>query len=161
MVTSANEWRGRKGTELNLPSGNTALVRAPGIQHFLKAGRLPNSLRTMIMRGIKGDEKVKLEALFEDESNFIELFELIDQVLLQVVIEPEVKPVPLDDEGVEVPLGSRDQGFIYVDEVDMEDKFFIFQFAVGGTRDLERFREEQATGLANLQSSESLASSSE
>lgn len=32
--------------------------------------------------------------------------------------------------------------FMYLEEVDLTDKIFIFQYAVGGTRDLERFRSE-------------------
>jgi len=39
---------------------------------------------------------------------------------------------------------------IYSDEVDLDDKMFIFQYAVGGTRDLERFRSEHAAGMGDI-----------
>lgn len=39
---------------------------------------------------------------------------------------------------------------IYTNEVDLMDKIFIFNFAVGGTRDLERFRGELGDGMGAL-----------
>jgi hypothetical protein len=37
---------------------------------------------------------------------------------------------------------DRDPMFLYASEVDFNDKVFIFQYAVGGSADLERFRSE-------------------
>jgi hypothetical protein len=54
-------------------------------------------------------------------------------------IPAELRPIEVN--GVELA---------YVDWVDMEDKIFLFNFAVGGTRDIERFREEQAQSVADL-----------
>lgn len=155
QAISAREWKGRRGKELNLPSGNTVLVRNPGVEHFLRTGVIPNSLKSAIMEGLEGDSaKDKLQALLKDEKDVVELFELMNRILLQVVIEPKVRPTPLDESGNLVPLEDRDLDFIYVDEVDLEDKAFIFQYAMGGTNDLKSFREEQKDSLESLRSSE-------
>lgn len=148
-ATSARDWRGRGGTELELPSGNTALVRNPGIQHFMKIGIIPNSLRGIVSQAIQsGKTDLHTEDLLKDESDLDQLLEMFDKVLIHTVIEPKVKPVPTDEEGQIVPLEDRDQDFIYPDEVDFNDKAFIFQFAVGGTRDLESFRQQQVASMA-------------
>lgn len=155
-ATPVNEWRGRKGTPLELPSGNTALVRNPGIQHFLKTGQIPNSLRSMIQKAMNSGDKApeKLQTIFENEEEMAELFDLFDKVILQVVIEPKVLPVPVDEDGMELHMNDRDlEAGIYVDEVNLEDKAFIFQYAVGGTKDLERFREGQKTTMEHLSTS--------
>lgn len=148
--TQPSQWRGRGGMPLTLPSGNVALVRVPGIQHFLKAGIIPNNLRTLIMKGMAGETEFKLEDMVKNEEDLDRLLETFDKVLLEVVVEPKVAPVVLDEEGKPVPFEDRDQSLIYVDEVVLEDKMFIFQFAVGGTRDLENFRDEQKAVLESI-----------
>ncbi len=72
---------------------------------------------------------------------------MYDAVLLHVVIEPHVLPVPPPEE-------ARDPDGLYVDDVDLEDKVFLFNWAVGGTADVEAFRKEQADNLAVVHSSE-------
>jgi hypothetical protein len=59
------------------------------------------------------------------------------------VIEPTVNPLPENE-------ADRKQELLYVDEVDLDDKFYIMAFALGGTRDLEGFREATGSGVANL-----------
>jgi hypothetical protein len=51
---------------------------------------------------------------------------------------------------------DRDADTMYADEVDFNDKVFIFNFAVGGTRDLERFRSEHGEFVAGVESSASV-----
>lgn len=41
---------------------------------------------------------------------------------------------------------------IFTDQVDIDDMMFIFNFAMGGTRDLERFREERDESLGSMES---------
>jgi len=73
---------------------------------------------------------------------------LTDTACIFMVMEPVVKPVPLDDDGEVIPFSQREKGeFLYVDEIQFEDKMFIFNWAVGGTADLEKFRQELGAGL--------------
>ena len=51
---------------------------------------------------------------------------------------------------------ERDPDQLYADEVDMEDKNFVFQFAVGGTADVKRFRGEQSQRVANLSNGQAI-----
>ena len=150
QATPASSWKGRKGAPVELPSGNIALLRRPGIEHFLRSGNIPNSLKNVIRSAMGKDGEGKLNELMEDDQSFIELFELMDRILVEVVVEPKVKPVPMDRDGKKILIDDRDDQFIYVDEVDLEDKTFIFQYAMGGTKDLERFRSEQKGSLGNL-----------
>lgn len=109
------------------------------------------------------------------ENAIVEIFESFDRVTAMCVIEPKIlyhKEEMRDGEGKfvgwrEIPASRRysdehheDHEFyredppLYTDEVDMEDKTFIFNVVVGGTRDLEQFREEHGDALATLQSGE-------
>lgn len=162
--TSAREWKGRerkRGVELPLPSGNVALVTNPGIEHFIRIGLIPNSLKSVIQRAIQGKD-VQLEEMLETDKDIENFFELLDKVLVNVVIAPKVKAVPIDGETKEsVPLADRDQDFIYPDEVDFDDKIFVFNFAVGGTKDLETFRSQQDTFMESVRPGKTVASTSE
>lgn len=145
---TASQWRQKKGAELTLPSGNVALVRNPGMHHFLRIGVIPNTLRGIVSEAISGGKaNFQPKDLLKEEEDLDKIFQMLDDVLVEVVIEPRVKAVPMREveEGkkIPVPLEDRDQDFIYPDEVDMEDKSFIFQFAVGGTKDLSSFRRQQ------------------
>lgn len=116
----------------------------------------------------------------EDPAVISDMLGAIDKLMVKVVVEPKVAyhkclkkpadmggvtPGPAHEEWVLIPEELRDgttecpacgavhpdtDEIIYVDDVDLEDKFFIFNYAVGGTRDLERFRSEFAAGLGDL-----------
>lgn len=169
-VTSASEWKkaNSSGVELALPSGKVCLVKRMGPQAFLGVGdgNVPNGLLSLIMplleeAGKKGaaqstEESVSQAQLDEiqskilnDHEKMLEMLELIDNVTVACVMEPKVNSVPtreveVDGEIVEqkIPMNEReDQELLYVDEVDADDKTFIFNFVVGGSADLDRFRQ--------------------
>jgi len=152
-MTSAKQWKKNvvKGLRaLELPSGNTAKVKAPGMQAFLAQGFIPNSLMSMVIASLdqnsgKTPKKTPAQLAKErdveaekfmkevaaDPTKIAELMTAMDKVWLECVVEPET--LPATDE-------VRDDEHLYVDEVDFDDKMFVFQFAVGGTRDIEQFR---------------------
>lgn len=157
--TPAAQWKGKQNTteDLLLPSGNVAKVRRPGMQAFVTAGIIPNSLLGIMMKELErggAQQPFNPDEIVGDIQNNPEklndLMELVDSVLVHCVLEPKVE---LPTKGVE-----RDPNTLYADEVDLEDKFFIFQYAVGGSRDLERFREGSAAMLAGSQPGEDLGS---
>lgn len=155
-VTTASQWKGRRGSPIELPSGNIALLRRPGIDHYLRTGAIPNSLKNTIRSAMGKNPQAKMDDLLEDEDSMMELFGLMDRIMIEVVVDPKVRPVPLDDSGRPILLDDRDPDFIYTDEVDLEDKTFIFQYAMGGTKDLERFRREQSAGVGTLPAREGM-----
>lgn len=138
-VTSAKAWKQKTstGTPLVVPSGNTCLVRTPGMQVFIKQGLIPNSLMPIVQEAMnKGRAPKNMD--FDTDKNpelLNEMMDLMDAVTVYCVIEPKVEPAPASED-------QRDEDTLYVDEVDFNDKMFIFQFAVGGTSDLAKFREE-------------------
>lgn len=155
-ATSAKSWKKKAQTELELPSGNVALVRAMRITDMLAEGFFPENLRGEILGQIgKAENGVgkpgdptdgadAIQKMFEDPEKMSDMFEIFDKVLLKCVVEPQVLPVPADDE-------DRDEELLYVDEVDLEDKVFIFQWAVGGDDDLTSFREEFSESVGSLE----------
>lgn len=143
-ATSADEWK--KDAEniglvdLEVPSGKVCQVKPIGMDAFLSAGLIPNSLMAIVRAGMTAtdDREQVVDELMEDVNGeqLVDMMRMFDAVTCHVVIQPEVHPVPERE-------SDRRHDLLYVDEVDVNDKFFIFNFAVGGTRDLERFRQQQ------------------
>lgn len=159
-TTSANEWRKATGTKLNLPSGHVCLVQRPGVRAFFNSGIIPDELTPMVQAMIQGkvdlaeDEKAKV---FEQADNLVLLLKMVDDIMVHCVQAPRLLAVPqrqIDEERTEdVPMDERpDPGdALWVDEIDDEDKQFVFQFAVGGTKDLKTFREQARQSVDRLQ----------
>jgi len=158
QVSSAKDFKTQaKGHPLEVRSGNVALVRRPGIQVFIKSGMVPNSLMPIIQKALAAGEKAKdldFSEIAEDAKKLEDVLDLVDKVTCYCVIEPKVLPVP---ENVE----DRDEEALYVDEVNFDDKVFIYQYAVGGTADLESFRAEQARLMGSVPDGEDLVDSTE
>lgn len=149
IPTSASEWKsGVQGTLITVPSGKKITVRIVGMSAFLKKGLIPNALIPVIQAAMQAGkldtDEVDLGSMFEDPEKLQSLVELCDNVTVDVAISPKVHPIPNDAKGKPLPLESdeRDPGKLYVDEMDFNDKMYIFNFAVGGTADLELFRQE-------------------
>lgn len=151
-VSSAQGWKGKsKGTELELPSDNVCVVEPVGMQVFLSRGMIPNSLMPLIQEAINKGKPPKMDQLIVDKNTLDQMMKLMDDVVCYVVLEPRVNPIPMDVEGNILPQADRDRELLYVDEVDFLDKTFIFQFVVGGTRDLEQFRQGLSRSMESVQ----------
>lgn len=150
-ATAAKSWKkATKLAELDLPSGNTALVKPMRITTMLAEGFFPDSLRAIVMQQLS-EEKPSEEATagaiqeaFGDMNKLTEMFDVFDRICLAVVKEPQVLPAPENE-------ADRDEDLLYIDEVDQEDKMFIFQWAVGGDRDIDTFRAESGLGVGSLE----------
>lgn len=143
--------------DLTVPSGNVCKVRASGgMAMFMQKGMIPNSLMPIIKEHMNDSRDLQATAgdVLDNPELLENMMELADNVVMHVVMLPEIQPIPMvpDGNGGEtvVPQEQRNPAVLYVDEVDMNDKMFIFQWAMGGTKDVERFREEQAASLADL-----------
>lgn len=163
---------------LELPSGNVALVKRPGMEKLLRMGLMPDSLTPIAMQHLataesggrpmsKKDEndieRQMMEKILQDPKELEDLMLTFDRVVVEVCVEPKVRmgiyteadvleglvkhdesKVTEKDVGNDIPDEDRDEELLYADDVDIEDKQFIFQFVVGGSSDLEQFRREQA-----------------
>lgn len=175
--TPASQWKGKlnaAGTDLPLPSGNVARVRSLDPQAFLAQGMIPDPLSQLIRKSInnkKGLPPKELEKIADDPEKLTAALEMFDRVLVHVVLEPAVQmPPPCEECGVYANTpqhrdqthesyhayreGARNGEVLYADEVDMGDKMFIFQWCLGGTKDLEKFRGEQAAIVGSLSDGE-------
>lgn len=165
--------------DLYLPSGNTCLVVRPGVQGLIKHGILDSldSLTGLVQTELIDAKDPKstmkaVSALAERPADLLAAMDLMDKVIEYVVKEPHVirpirrdaagKPV-LDDAGKEIPLADeeRDPEELYTDEVDMDDRLFIFQFVVGGTRDIESFRAQRQAMLGGVPTGQDVPLSAE
>lgn len=173
-VTPITAWKAPKA--LKVPSGNVCLIRGVSLQVFLAQGVIPNSLLPLLMpsetqEGAKKAQKT-LDQMGGNPQMLREYTALSDAVCVQVLANPPVHPIPackachkpvehpnhpisssdLDDEGKHAyEGGTRDDELLYVDEVDLMDKAFIFRRVVmGRMEDAEKFREQQATGVAPM-----------
>jgi hypothetical protein len=165
--TPASEWGSKvavAGTDLRLPSDNVARVRNLSPQAFLASGMIPDPLFKIIQDAIasgKGLPPSTMKKLSDDKASLIDTLMMFDRVLCFCVIEPQIKmPPPCSDCGEyftdkhssdhDYREGARDPEVLYADQVVMDDKVFIFQWALGGVKDLQSFREEQASLVASI-----------
>ncbi len=164
-VSSARDWKAKVTTELELPSGEVCKVKRVGLEKLLAANVIPDSLTPMaeaaVQRGqgkaAKKTSDQDLTAMARDPQKMIEALDAFDRITEMVVLEPPVVWHKRPVEGIEnvkyeeIPESERDEDVLYTDEVDAMDKMFIFNFVVGGTRDLEKFRTEFGQSLAGVQ----------
>lgn len=139
----------KKGKPLELPSGLVVKARRVELQTFIMKGDVPNPLMSIVGEALEKGQKADIASMVGVDEGKIDLdmvndmYEMVNAVVCQCIVEPQVHPVPEDED-------DRDDDLLYVDEVDDEDKMFIFQWSSGGTSDLATFREEARAGLASV-----------
>jgi hypothetical protein len=152
-ITTAAEWKQNSDAPVpvTVPSGNTCLARKPGMRAFVKAGLIPNSLLPIVMRAVRKQAEPDFKELEGDGGRLQDMIRLMDNVVVHCVMEPRVHPTPPQEDLSDARYDEdfeRDEDKLYVDQVDPDDKAFLFQWACGGTSDLEQFREQSEQLLA-------------
>lgn len=154
-VSPVSSWKKENRSPLlTLPSGNVVRVFNPGMKTFLVNGTLPNSLMSVAEKALQKGQplrKEEMEQIINDPKKIADMLKFVDELTMAVVVEPRIHPTP-----AEGSLRSDDE--LYIDDIDDEDKLFIFQWATGGSTDLERFRSELAGSLDALQPGNDMAS---
>lgn len=150
-------------TDLTVPSGQLCLVRRPGIEGLLKEGvlrdidsftALVNTKHVERVKGKKGkpSDRAKkskdttadeIAELLKDPDKMVNVMHTVDRVVCHVVVKPSIQMTPNDPT-------SRKAGVVYADMVELTDKMFIFNFVVGGSRDIERFLDESQGAVGDL-----------
>lgn len=178
--TSAKEWKGKvqvEGSDLELPSGNVARIKQMSPQAFMSSGVIPDPLTQVIRKAInskKGMKPSDLKEVSDDPKKMASALEMFDRVLSHVAVLPEVEmPPPCTECGEYFTVderhsdrkrddfhkyteGERDPEVLYADQVDMEDKMFIFNWCMGGTGDLTSFREQLESGVESVSNGEDI-----
>lgn len=148
-------WGGKKAAsiELRVPSGQLCLVRTVGVPGLIEAGILSHvdSLTSIvsdefIKKNEAGNPVLDIPGITDSEGAVKSIMEVMSKVVCLAVVEPKVYEVPMkheDPDDPESPLveDERVEGRVYIDTVDEEDQVFIFQAVIGGTQDLEQFRD--------------------
>lgn len=132
--------------DLLMPSGQLALVKRPGVEGMIKAGVL-NDMDTLTglveTTHLSKGKQIDVKSLAADATNIENILHVVDRVVCHVVMKPAVFPTPND-------ITSRKDGVIYADMIDINDKMFIFNYAVGGTKDFEQFRKESEAAMGSV-----------
>lgn len=161
--TPLNEWfedSAVEGTVVALPSGKFARVRITGMEAFIEAGMIPNSLLSIVQEALQRgkpptEEFKKLE---NDPEALKTIADMCNRVAEYCFMEPRVYHCPVGADGKPDPH-LKEKGKLYSDMVALADKFFVFQLAVGGTRNLETFRGNLDTAMESLSASQPVAGS--
>lgn len=170
QVSSAAQWKQSSGVgaPLRVPSGNTCLVRPMDMQALVRNNIIPNELMGIITGAMKTKKAPTMDQMKDelDPEKLLAIMQCMDDVVVHMVVEPKIHPIPqatkqtIDGKETMVP-GDREPDFLYIDEVNQEDKTFIFQYAVGGTRDLDKFREGLASYVGSLEQESEVVNSTE
>lgn len=179
--TKSKKTLGKKSKEtidLTVPSGETCSIRKPDPVALVKAGLIDSldSLTGLVksehidrVQEGRGPSAVLTEAdlleAVKDKDKLRAGFDLIDKVCEFVVVDPKlIRPVKRDadgtpvlgEDGKEIDLrdSERDPSLVYTDDVDFQDRVFIMTVAVGGSRDLEAFRQESNKFVGSLAGSQ-------
>lgn len=117
-MNNGNQWRKRLTTSLLCPSGNVAVVRRPGPDMALRAGKVARILKRQEDAGADIDKQLEfLETLPDDELNKVMGFARI--VLADCVIDPPISLTPKE-------------GQLSPDDVPLQDFWFIYTWAMNG-----------------------------
>lgn len=168
-ISSAADFKRNRGVELELPSGNVCLAKRADIMALLGEGVFPDSFTAIITETIakaqKGpgprdhlppqdeqNQNVANEAMqkvLENPDQLRNLMKSFDRVVVMSVIQPKVA-LATDEQGNIIPDADRDENLVYTDDVDPEDKMFIFNWVVGGSADIDKFRQETSDLVAGV-----------
>jgi hypothetical protein len=143
--------------DLQVPSGQVCLVRRTTLQGMMEAGVLSNvdtltaivNSKYISQSAKKAQPKVDVGELMKDPDELKNVLSVMDDIVCYVVQQPPVQPVPKDEKGNPAPT-EKINGLVYVDDVDLMDKMFIFQYVLGGTKDLEQFRNETEVHVGSV-----------
>lgn len=140
------EWRASKSHETTLPSGLHVTLRDVTMTDLLFTGRLPNSMLDMAQAAADGGQQnIDLKALAK---NGQDLQMLVNELVLLCLIKPPVAETP-------------DEEHIGLDELNGEDKMFIFNWANREVEPVRSFREGENEPVAALQRGNELREASE
>lgn len=128
-VTDAAEWREsqRVGQLVELPSGKVARLTRPHMLALAKTGQIPDPLSAQVMEMFSGK---KSPAETKDSISPEDMLALINITCKIAFVEPKIADDPGPDE-------------LSIDDIDFEDRTFVFWWSQGGAADLASFRKEQ------------------
>lgn len=147
----------KKGTAaevLELPSGKSAQIRRIPLTSLLAEGLLGDSLGALAQRAVDAGEGMKpqdIKEMSQDPQKIMEALDIFDKIAAKCFVNPPVTYHKID--GKDIPEEERDPDILYSDELDIQDKVYVFQVIAGGSSDLQRFRIEFEKSVAGISAS--------
>lgn len=152
-VTSVSDWKS-KAAPTELPSGNKARIKIPGVEMMLQSGKIPNRLLSIMTEQLNDGEEINtdeiMKGIVENPDELTQMIDMVDFLAVRCFVEPKVYPNPPEGE-------EPDEDKLYAGDIAFEDKIFILNAAVGGTKDLDQFREGLASSVDAVQSGNEVA----
>lgn len=167
-------------TFLTMPSGQTCWAKVVGLQGVLETGVMgeADSLSAFVgknyirkVRGAKGKadgEAIDAASLMKSPETLKKIVKMVDGLVPYVVVEPSVRchyeTIQGEDGTTDtrmIPPEDRESGYIYTDQIGLEDKMFLFNFAMSGVQDAESFREGSSRAVGHLADGEEVLDSAE
>lgn len=156
-ASSASEWKKSAFQVVEVPSGNKCKAHRKPLQAFVKAGMIPNSLMPIVTLWLKkaqgGGKDIEADIDLDNMEQVTDMLDLVDNVVIDVLDDPKVYPVPVPAEG-EMEAPERDPEKLYIDEVAFDDKQFIYGWALGAVESLESFRKERKGTVGSISAGE-------
>ena len=115
---------------VEMPSKVVFEIRRPDLVKMVKNGLIPADIAVDIQVEAE-KENPKLNG-----RQFQEYCKMLDAVAIASIVTPEVR-------NGEVTDSDYDNGIISVDDIDQDDKAFIFNYVNTGVKDLKPFRKEE------------------
>jgi len=145
--------------DLVLPSGQRCLAQRPGPEGLMAAGLLDDldmlagALPKASGAGKPSTPKFDPEVVMADPAMMRQAMALINRVTVFVVVKPEITIEPEDPR-------DKELGKIYPSSISLEDRMFLFNWVVGGTSNLEQFRQQLDESVASVESGEDVENAS-
>lgn len=151
-------WSSELFVDLEVPSGQMCQVRRPGVEALVRLGLLDkvDAITGVVnekhIKRVKGQVTINAKSLMNDPDALINAMSTIDKVMCHVIVQPKVElPVKVvDDQEVVLPETEYVPGVVYSSMISIEDKMFIFQYAVGGSKDIEKFRNRIGESVSSM-----------
>lgn len=159
--TPNNTWASNPATgveeEVTTPSGQTCRAKRMSIESMISAGLLAEAdaltatitKHTRKVRGAKGKpdgEEVNTASLLKDPNAITDLITMVDKIVPHIVVSPSVQlhytetTVGKTKVTKIIPAENRKNGIIYTDQIGLEDKMWLFDWASGGLNTMLAFR---------------------
>lgn len=150
----AKSQQANQPTELSLPSGARVLVRRPPVVAWMHAGRLPQTLVSVLLKAGSGQNPQKNLLSEMNDTQFMEAMTFMADAVREAVIEPRIVVKADPDNPDEIGL----------EEIPDEDFNFLFEWIMSGavqtnggevsTGELANFPPDRARDSAGANSGE-------
>ena len=140
----SNDWsKGGGSFDFTTSSGNTCKMREVSLTDLVFEGvidyidSLSGIVNSKIAKKSGGRQKTDSEKALEmlkSASEIKDALAIMDRVVVHVVVEPKVSPVPED--------GTFEDDVVYITNIPLEDRTDIFMRAIKEVKSAETFRQE-------------------